>query len=156
MLRFATRGHARPTGGWRGRFMVNFNLEHHFSTQKQPEEAPKPGATAIFRDIFRSPDGPRTPGPTTSNRASIVRILSLLKPEVGPLSVAIGTLGVTTAISLVFPAAVGQVSTFVCYAIIKTCLWMGCCQAFDTSMPLWVINRQRFLGCSREGATVSR
>ena len=42
-------------------------------------------------------------------RASVPRLLSLLKPETGPMAIAVGTLVVTTASSLVLPAAIGHI-----------------------------------------------
>jgi hypothetical protein len=42
-------------------------------------------------------------------KASVVRLLSLLKPEAGPMAISVGTLVITTASSLVLPAAIGHI-----------------------------------------------
>lgn len=43
------------------------------------------------------------------NRESLARLVDLLRPEAPKLAAAVATLGVTTLISLAFPAAIGQV-----------------------------------------------
>ena len=75
-------------------------------------EGRKPGIFSIARDVLRSKDEKHGDSPAAkraSNMNSLKRILGLLRPEGKPLGIAISTLGVTTTISLVFPAAVGQI-----------------------------------------------
>lgn len=86
------------------------------------------GYKDILGSVFSSsspPDGKLGPPSTATSTATpadddatarakldstaLWRLAQLIQPEAKPLGVAMGTLGVTTAISLAFPAAIGQV-----------------------------------------------
>lgn len=58
-------------------------------------------------------------------KGSVLRLLSLLKPEKGPLAVAVGTLLATTGTSLVLPAV-----------SVQRGLWFGGKGGLTTSLPL--------------------
>lgn len=87
--------------------LSGWNTIRLLSVASQHDE--KPGAMGVARDILTTKDHNDPKSPRVSNAQSIKRILGLLKPEVKPLGLAISTLGVTTTISLVFPAVVGQI-----------------------------------------------
>lgn len=80
------------------------------STVAPPEPKPaKPGLFAVVRAVLtREGDAVSAPS-VPGSQVSTKQLLGLLKPEVVPLAFSVGTLGVTTAISLVFPAAVGHI-----------------------------------------------
>lgn len=83
------------------------------------------GSTAVLSSMLRQKDSSSGPGPTGKQdgvskvkgealvepvaKGSVLRLLSLLKPEKGPLAVAVGTLLATTGTSLVLPAAIGHI-----------------------------------------------
>jgi ABC-type protease/lipase transport system fused ATPase/permease subunit len=72
----------------------------------------KPGVWAVMQDILSAGkrDKAAVAAPNAlGNKEALKRVLGLMKPELRPLTLAVGSLGVTTAISLVFPAAVGQI-----------------------------------------------
>ena len=87
---------------------ISSMINQYRCLSSQSSESEKPSALGIARDVL-SEQGDSSSSKLPSNRQSLKRIISLLKPEIGPLSISVGTLGITTAISLVFPAAVGHI-----------------------------------------------
>lgn len=63
----------------------------------------------IAKDILGSKGGSADGSAGPSNRESLKKVFAQLKPETKTLSLALATLGVTTGISLVFPAAIGNI-----------------------------------------------
>lgn len=73
-------------------------------------------------------DAAEDPSGFASDPASVSRLLQLAKPERKALSIAVGTLFMTSSASLVFPAAVGRIlDSAIGEAAIYTPTQVGCC-----------------------------